>query len=198
MYGQSFPIFSHSIKCALGMPRLDSHLSSFASKVQALTQAELATISTTLFDAQRVFLSYISIIGFSKPAQIVVTFLTYSFYFSTHHTEIQQSTARLIHDILTSQQFNIDQLILDTLTSYHDYSFLLSDLPFVFLVSCILEDVSFEIGNAKSALLDESSQAKHYSHVYGLMALLDPHGPQDATTTQQATQEAITIEENKI
>lgn len=56
MYGQSFPIFSHSIKCALGMPRLDAHLSSFALEVQALTQGELATISTTLFGAHRVFL----------------------------------------------------------------------------------------------------------------------------------------------
>lgn len=34
--------------------------------------------------------------------------------------------------------------------------------------------------------------------MYGLMAPLAPHGPQDATTTQQATREAITIEENKI
>ena len=87
-YGQSFLISFHSIGHVLGMPRLDARLPLFVLEVKALTQGELVTIPTTLFGAHQAFPFYISILGFSKPEWIFAKFLTYSFYPSTHCTEI--------------------------------------------------------------------------------------------------------------
>ena len=45
------------------------------------------------------------------------------------------------------------------------------------------------------ALLDESSQAKHYSHVYSPMAPLVLDGSQDVALDQQVAQEAFAEED---
>ena len=107
------------------------------------------TISNTLFGAYRALPSYISIVGFSKSVWIIVTFLTYSFYPSTHRTKIRRLTTQFIHAIIIGQRFDIGQAILDIITPYHDPSFQSSGLLFALLVSRILEDVDFEIRDAE-------------------------------------------------
>ena len=66
-----------------------------------------------LYGAPRELPTYIPQVGFSMLSWILATFLTYSFYSSSHHTEIPQSTARFIYVILSSQQFDIGQVIID-------------------------------------------------------------------------------------
>ena len=88
MYHQCFLISSCSIRCVLGMPQLEAYIPSFSPEVQALTRVEIDIILTSLFGAFRSFPFYIPIVGFSKPAWPLATFLTYSFYSSTHQTLI--------------------------------------------------------------------------------------------------------------
>lgn len=82
-------------------------------------------------------------------------------------------------------------MILDAMTSLRDSSYPIGDPPFTLLISCILEDIGFQIDPTLGvepiyAHLDESSQAKHYGNVYGPMAPPTHHDPQDVA--QQATQ----------
>ena len=84
------------------------------------------------------------------------------------------------------------QVIINNITPYHDSSFHRGALSFGLLISKLLEHIGFKIATSQRvqvvyALLEKSSWAKHYSHVYSPMASSVPDGPQDATPTQQAT-----------
>lgn len=107
MYDQLFLVFSHSNRHALDMLRLEAHVPFFSLKVQALIREELDAIPTSLYDALCHIPSYISNVGFSKPTQLLTTFFNYSFYTSTHSTQIHRSSTWFIHAILFGQQFDI-------------------------------------------------------------------------------------------
>lgn len=76
-----------------------SSLPSSESEVQALTWGKLDAILTFLYCVPRPLPSYIPIVGFSKPIWLLVIFFTYSFYPSTHCTQIYQPSARFIYSI---------------------------------------------------------------------------------------------------
>ena len=89
-----------------------------------------------------------------------------------------------MHTILFNQQFDISQVILDTMTPLHDPFFRWGTFPFILLISQIIKDVGIKIDHtlgvqAIPALLDRSSQAKHYNHAYKLMTPPTHYGPQD-------------------
>ena len=107
MYGQFFLISSHSIQRVLNMSRLEALILSLSPEVQALTREDLDTILTSLYSGPCPFPSYIPIVGFSKLTWLFATFFTYSFYPSTHYTQIRQPSAQFIYVILSSQQFDI-------------------------------------------------------------------------------------------
>ena len=182
MYDQSFLISSHSIQRVLDMLQLESCIPHFFLEVQVLTRGELDDIPTSLYGAHLLLPLYISIVGFSKLAWLIATFFTYSFYSSTHRTQIQKSSAWFIHIILFDQQFNIGQVIIDVMTPYHDPSYRGGDFPFTLLISFILESIGFELDlalgiQATYAYLDGSLWAKHYNHIYISMAYPAHHDP---------------------
>lgn len=157
------------------MLQLESCLPHFFLEVQALIRGELDDIPTSLYGVHLLLSLYISIVGFSKLPWLISTFFTYSFYSSTHRTQIQKSFAWFIHIILSDQQFDIGQVIIDVMTPYHDPSYWGSDFSFALLISFILENVGFELDlalgiQATHAYLDGSLWAKHYNRVYGSMA----------------------------
>lgn len=105
---------------------------------------------------------------------------------SSHHTQICELVARFIHMFLTGQQFDIAQVILNTMTPYRDSSMHSRALLFAILIIQLLENIGFnfnpsQVAQMSCALIDMSSQAKHYTHVYGLMVplthpIIDPQG----------------------
>ena len=96
------------------MPRLDACLPSFLPKVQSLIPGKLISI-LALYGVPQEFLTYIPLVAFSKPTWILATFLTYSFYLFSHCTEIRRSITRFVHAILFGEQFDIGQVIIDTI-----------------------------------------------------------------------------------
>lgn len=120
---------------------------------------------------------YINIIDFTKLAWILVIFLSYFLCPSSHYTQICELGARFIHTFLTRQQFDIAQVILNTMTPYRDSSMHSRALLFALLITQLLEDISFDfnpsrVARMSRALIDTSSWAKHYTHVYGSMVPL--------------------------
>ena len=125
------------------MTRLDACLSTCLSKVQALTPGMLVSIPISLYGTPQEFPSYVSLVSSSKPIWILATFLTYSFYPLTHCTKICHSISRFIHVIILGLQFNIKQVIIDTITHLHDYSFRRRGLPIGLIISRLLNPVGF-------------------------------------------------------
>ena len=88
MFSQSFQITSFLVRRVFDMPKLDACLPSFLPKVQSLIPGKLISI-LAVYGVPREFLTYIPLAGFSKPTWILATFLTYSFYLSSHCTKIR-------------------------------------------------------------------------------------------------------------
>ena len=104
MFDQSFQITSFLVRCVFDMPRLDACLPSFLPKVQSLIPRKLISI-LALYGVPREFLTYIPL----------ATFLTHSFYLCSHCTKIRQSITHFVHAILFGEQFDIGQVIIDTI-----------------------------------------------------------------------------------
>lgn len=108
------------------MQQLEAHFSLFSQKFRLLP--------ISLYGVFHPLPSYILIVNFFKPTWLFATFFTYSFYPSTHCTQIRKSSAQLIHAIISNEQFNIGQVILDTMTPLRDSSFKEGTLLFAFLI----------------------------------------------------------------
>lgn len=98
------------------------------------------------------------------------------------------------------------------MTPYRNHSYLFRAFPFTLMITHLLEDIGFELDPSHTArmslvLINVSSWAKHYNHVYGPMISptqhvvapqgLTPHAIKAQEVSQEAAQKAL-IEENNI
>ncbi|KAL6329708.1 hypothetical protein AAG906_035356 [Vitis piasezkii] len=130
--------------------------------------------------------TYISIIDFTKSPWVFYTFFTHSFYPSSYRTQIRRSTTRFIYVIVNRKQFDIAQVILDTMTPYHNHSYLFGAFSFTLMITHLLEDIGFELDPSHTAQMS-----------LVLINGLAPHATKAQEVSQEAAQKAL-IEENNI
>lgn len=106
VFGQSFHITYLSIRCVLDMRQLDACLHFILPSKGLVSHSWRAFfyILVLLYGALRQLLAYIPLVSFSKPTQILATFLTY--ILSILYTIIPRFADRLLMSFMSSSQDN--------------------------------------------------------------------------------------------
>lgn len=120
---------------------------------------------------------YVVVINFTKLVQVLLAYLSYFFYITSHWTQLRCSVNCFIQGILSRQQFDINQEILNIITPYCDPTAYISSLPFTLIILQILVNVNFDLDQTLTIpkpqdIINANSWSKHFSYVYDLISLL--------------------------
>lgn len=101
MFGQSFHITSLLVRRVLDMPRFDTCLPFFPLEIQSFILGKLFFYFCFIIWCSLGSSYLYSFSWLLQAILVLATFVTYSFYLSSHHTKIRRSTACFICTILS-------------------------------------------------------------------------------------------------